>query len=176
MDGGGRAVEAEPSHQYFVTFCCCATEGSKGAVWQNGVCYGRAHEAKVCYWIPPCGKNGTHWHSLMLVEHWWRTNSGCEHGEVEVGGAFQHWWQWYGRQAALQMAMQIFTSTACWLLFIAGEIASLMVVTILRNSVELREFALSNSVIVLFVSVVVSREINRKCFFQSTLGVTYMLN
>ena len=34
---GGMAMEAEPSHQYFITFCCCATDGSRGAVWQNGV-------------------------------------------------------------------------------------------------------------------------------------------
>jgi len=29
---GGMAVEAEPSHQYSVTFCCHATHGSRGAV------------------------------------------------------------------------------------------------------------------------------------------------
>ena len=37
-------------------------------------------------------KNCTHWHSLMLAEHLWRPNSGCEHGE-EVGGGFQLWQQ-----------------------------------------------------------------------------------
>ena len=31
MDVGGRAVEAEPSHQYFISFCCCVTDGSRGA-------------------------------------------------------------------------------------------------------------------------------------------------
>jgi len=29
---GGMAVEAEPSHQYSITFCCHVTDGSKGAV------------------------------------------------------------------------------------------------------------------------------------------------
>ena len=29
----GMAVEAEPS----VTFCCCVTDGSRGAVGQNGI-------------------------------------------------------------------------------------------------------------------------------------------
>ena len=91
-DVGGMAVEVEPSHQYSITFCCCVTDGSRGAVWQNGVWHGSAYEAKVCHWIPPCRKNGTHWHSLMLAEHLWRPNSGCEHSEV-VGGAFQQWWQ-----------------------------------------------------------------------------------
>ena len=54
---------------------------SRGAVWQNGVGHGR------CHWIPPCGKNGTRWHSLTLAECLWRPNSGCEHSEV-VGGTF----------------------------------------------------------------------------------------
>lgn len=33
----------------------------------------------MCHWIPPCGKNGTRWHSSMLAEQFWRANSGCEH-------------------------------------------------------------------------------------------------
>ena len=33
-------------------------------------------------------KNGTHWYSLMLAEHLWRLNSGCEHSEV-TGDVFQ---------------------------------------------------------------------------------------
>ena len=35
-----------------------------------------AHETKVCQWIPPCGENGTHWHSGMLAECLWRPNNG----------------------------------------------------------------------------------------------------
>jgi len=31
-DVGGMAVDIEPSHQYSITHCCCATEGSRGAV------------------------------------------------------------------------------------------------------------------------------------------------
>ena len=27
-EDGGEAVEVEPSHQYLITFCCCATDGS----------------------------------------------------------------------------------------------------------------------------------------------------
>ena len=37
VDVGGMAVEAEPSHQYSVTFCCHVTDGSGGAVRQNGI-------------------------------------------------------------------------------------------------------------------------------------------
>jgi len=60
------AVEVEPSRQYSVKFCCRATDDSRGAVWQNGVWHGSAYETKVCNWIPPCGKNCTHWHSPTL--------------------------------------------------------------------------------------------------------------
>ena len=31
-DVGGTAVGVEPSHQYSVTFYCCVTDGSRGAV------------------------------------------------------------------------------------------------------------------------------------------------
>ena len=36
-DVGGITVEAEPSYQYSVTFCCHVTDGSTEAVRQNGV-------------------------------------------------------------------------------------------------------------------------------------------
>ena len=64
---GGMVVQDEPSNQYFVICCCCVTDGSRGAVWQNGNWHESAYEAKGCHWIPPCRKNGTHWHSLMLA-------------------------------------------------------------------------------------------------------------
>jgi len=72
-------VEVEPPHQYSITFCCCETDGSRGAVWQNGVWYGSAYVAEVCHWIPWWRKNGTQWHSSMFTESFWRPNSGCEH-------------------------------------------------------------------------------------------------
>ena len=91
--GGGMAVEDEPSHQHPTTVCCCVTDGSREAVWQNGVWHGTANEAKVCHWIPSCRKHFIHWHSSTLAERFWRANSGCERNEV-MGGAVQHWWQW----------------------------------------------------------------------------------
>ena len=36
-DVGDVAVEAEPSHQYSIAFCCCVTDDSRGTVGQNGV-------------------------------------------------------------------------------------------------------------------------------------------
>jgi hypothetical protein len=56
-DVGDMAPEVEPSRQYSVKFCCRATDDSRGAVWRNGVWHVSAYEAKVCNWIPPCGKN-----------------------------------------------------------------------------------------------------------------------
>ena len=47
-DDGDMAVEVEPSRQYSVTFCCRATDDSRGSVLQNGVWHGSAYEAKVC--------------------------------------------------------------------------------------------------------------------------------
>ena len=94
---GGVTAEVEPFHQYSITFCCCVTDGSRRAVWQNDVWHGSVYEAKVCNWIPPCRKNGTHWHISML----WRLNSECEHSEV-VGGVFQQNRQQHERQAMFQ--------------------------------------------------------------------------
>ena len=88
---GGMAVKVEPSHRYCIRLCCFVTDGSRGAVWQNGIWYGSAFEAKVWHWMPPCGKNGTHWHSWIHAECFWRPNSECEHSEV-VGGVLQQQW------------------------------------------------------------------------------------
>ena len=85
---GDTEVEAEPSHRHPIAFCCCATDGSRGAVWQSDIWHGSADEVMVCHCIPPCGKNYIHWHSSTISEYLQRPNSGCEHSEV-VGGAFQ---------------------------------------------------------------------------------------
>ena len=81
VNTGGMAVKVEPTHQYSITCCCRVTDGSREAVWQNGIWHGSAYGAKMWHWIPPCRKNGTHWHSSMLAESLWRPNSGCEHSE-----------------------------------------------------------------------------------------------
>jgi len=72
-DISGIAIEVEPSHRYSVTFCCCVTDGSRGAVWQNGVwrgstCQALPCEAKMCHWIPPCRKK---WHPLTFISACW---------------------------------------------------------------------------------------------------------
>jgi len=127
-DVGDTAVEAETSYQYSITCCCCMTDGSRGASWHNGAWHGSAYEAKVCHWIPPCGKNGTHWHSLTLVERWWRPKTGCEYNEVVV-----HSNSGYSDNGS-PLLVQIVMSTTCTLSFIAGKNAYLMVVIMLKNS------------------------------------------
>mgnify|MGYP001853103825 CR=1 FL=1 len=64
----GMAVEGEPSLQYSITFHCHVTDGSRGAVWQNGIWRGSTYEAKVCHWIPPRGKK---LHPLTLINTCW---------------------------------------------------------------------------------------------------------
>ena len=91
VDVGAMAVQLEPSWQYplhVVAIWRMAAEGH----WQNGIWHGSVNEAKVCHWNPPCGKNGTHWHSSTFAEHLWKPNSKYEHNAA-VGDTFQQWWQ-----------------------------------------------------------------------------------
>ena len=66
-DVGGMEIDAEPSHRYSITFCC-VIDGSRGAVWQNGVWDGSVDEAKVRHWNPSCGKK---WHTLTCISICW---------------------------------------------------------------------------------------------------------
>jgi len=62
------------------------------------------------------------------------------------------------------------TSMACRLIFIPAENAELAVVTAGKQQIPSYK-TLSNSVIVLFVAVVVSMDINRRYYFQSNLYI-----
>ena len=66
-DAGGTDIGAEPPHQYPITFGCCVTDGSQGAVWQNGAWSGSVHEAKVFLHFSMWKKmepSDIHWHLL----------------------------------------------------------------------------------------------------------------
>ena len=80
------------SHQYSVTFCSCVTDGSRGAVWQNGVRHGSAYEAKVCYieflHVEKMAPIGIQWLSLNVSE-----DQTVDVSSDVVGGAFHQWWQ-----------------------------------------------------------------------------------
>ena len=66
---GGMVLEAVPSSQYFIMFYCHLTDGSRGAVWQNG---GSVYETKVYHWILHVEKKnaptGIHWHFWTFME------------------------------------------------------------------------------------------------------------
>jgi len=76
------------------------------------------------------------------------------HGDQSVDVNTARWWvvhfssdNSYGGSPLL---VQIFMSMACWLLFIRGQNAELMVVTTLKSSFVAETFALSNGVTVHF--------------------------
>ena len=119
-DIGGMAVEVEPSHQYSITFCWCVTDGSRGAVRQNGSDVGVEMKQRGMIEFLHVEHMAPTW---ALVERLWRPNSGCEHSG---GGTFQ--WQWVISAAAC------FGEHSMQLSFIAGENRQLVVVTALRNS------------------------------------------
>jgi len=67
--------------------------------WQQRDSQTKWHLTWKCIWSkgvslnPFMWKNGTHWHSSMLAERFWRLTSGYEHSGAK-GGTFQQWWQW----------------------------------------------------------------------------------
>jgi len=65
----GLVVETEPLHQYFITFCCYVTNGSRWTVWHSDIWHGRVCETKVWNWIPSWKKiapSGIHWCFLNI--------------------------------------------------------------------------------------------------------------
>ena len=109
VDVGGTAVEAEPSCQYAVTCWCCVTDGSRGALWQNGVWHRSVDEAKVCHWISSCRQK---LHSLTFI-CWCLLNvSGDQTADVST----MRWWM-----GGSLLLVQIVLSAACRLLFTAGK-------------------------------------------------------
>ena len=104
-DVGGVAVEVETSHQYSITFCCCATDGSRGAVWQNGVWHGSVYEAKWGELNSSMQKKGHQSTFLKTCRMFMETKLRMS-AQQEVGGEFQQWW-W----ATFQIAMHRSHST-----------------------------------------------------------------
>ena len=72
VDVGCVTVEVESSHQYSIVFCCCVTDGSRGAVWQNNIWCRSAYEAEVWNWISSWRENGIHCHPSTFAECLWR--------------------------------------------------------------------------------------------------------
>ena len=119
-------------------------------------------------WIPPCGKNGTHWHLLMLAE--------CFRNQTVDVSTVRQWVVRFGSGDSDMKDKLCYgwpcTAVTPWneeLLFIAVENAQLIVVTMLKNSVCTWEFALPSSVIELFVSVI-SMGINKEALLLEQPG------
>ena len=68
MDIGGMAIEVEPSHQHVIMFCCCVTDGSRGAVWQNGIGQKVLKEQRGVIEFLHVKKK---WHPLTFIDACW---------------------------------------------------------------------------------------------------------
>ena len=96
--------------------------------------------------------------SYTGIHHWFL--NACRDLIADVSSV--RWWVIWKTH---WVAMWVLMSATCRLIFISGKNAHLMVMAVFCNW----EFALSNSAIVLFVSVVLSMEINRIHCFQNYL-------
>ena len=157
VDVGGMAEEVEPSHQYPVMFCCHVAGGSREAGW-----HASADETKVCHLIPFCGGkivpidirqcllnvSGDQTVDVSAV----RCGGWCASAVVTTRVGHLHCcrflWEWH---AGLVHCCQkcVANGGDCWKVVFCGI-----------------EFSLLNNVIVLFVSAVVSMEINRSVWKQ----------
>jgi len=99
-DIGGKEVEGEPSHQYSITLYCYVTDGSRGAVWQNGLNM-EAHMKQSCVteYLHAEEITPTDTASWMFMD----TISGL-HSEA-VGDVFPQWWQQRERKAMFWSVM-----------------------------------------------------------------------
>ena len=153
------AVVAKPCHQHSVTCCCRVTDGSRGAVWWNGIWHGSAYEAQVWNWIPPCRKIASvdiHWCLLNVYR-----NQSVDIGTVRwvvyfsngdnsvrdkpcSGWLCRFWWAWHAWSRSWLMKIHSWWYGLCWKRVFCSW-----------------EFALSNSIIVLFL---VSMGVDRHYF------------
>ena len=108
---GGMAVEDEPFHQYSITFCYCATDGSRVAKWPNGVWHESVNEAKVCHWIAEkAASTNIHWHLLNVYED--------QTMDVSTMRPWVVCFSSVNSNGVSPPLMQVFMSAACRLLFI----------------------------------------------------------
>ena len=157
MDVGGMAVEVEPFHWCSITFCSCATNSNGGTIWGKW-----CPTWKLWNSIPPCRKNGTQWHPLTLAEQLWGPKSGYEYSEM-VGGAFQRWWQ---QQQVASTGADFYKHFMQALIHHWWKLCSYWWWLCWKIVFCCWGLVLSNTV-TLFVSVVISTEINRRYYFWS---------
>jgi len=117
MSVDGMEVEVEPSHQYSITFCCCETDSSRGAIWQMASWHGNALWSKGMELNSSMWKKK--WHPLpFIVTFWvfietkrwmwaqwvsgcafqwrwqWVTSTGADCYECSMQALVHHWWQY----------------------------------------------------------------------------------
>ena len=153
-DVGGMEVEDEPSHQYPITWCCCVTDGSRWAsdmeVWMKERCVTECH---------PLTFSDACWMFMETKQWMWAQWGGgwCISAEViaAVGRFHLDWflWTWHAGSCSLMVKMHSYGWWLWKIVFCSWG------------------FALSSDVIVLFASVVVAMEINRRHYFWSDLRI-----
>ena len=92
-------------------------DGSREAVWQDGMWHGSVSEAKVCSYIPPCGKKTA---PTDIHQHFLNT-----YGDQTVDVSTARWWvvcfSSGDTDSGLPPPVQIFMTAACRFLFMADE-------------------------------------------------------
>ena len=96
-DVGGTAVEIEPSCQYSITFCCCMTDGSRGAPTDIHQCLLNAYGDQSVYvsivrqWVMPFSSGSSNSRSppaLQFSEHSMQALVHCWHESILHGGDY----------------------------------------------------------------------------------------
>ena len=168
VDVGGMAVEVALSHQYAIMCCCCVADGSREAPWHSGIWYESADKANGRNGIPLWRKK---WHPLTFTAACWmlmRTK--------------QWMWAQWGGGWCISAVVTATVDHLHWCRLLraqhAGSCSSLVKINSYRWWLCWKivfcswGFAQSSSVIVLFVSVVVSMEINRSITFRAIYAHT----
>ena len=163
-DVGVVAAEGEPHHQYPIAFWCCVIDGSRGAVGKSDCLTWK------CIWSKDMPLNFSMWkklHPLAFTDTCWmfmRTKQWV-------------WAQWGGRWCISAVATVGHSSGAdfygCTMQALVHWWQKWMAdgVDCTEKECSAAELALSNSIILLFVSVVISMEINRRHYFWNNLYV-----
>jgi len=119
-----------------------------------------ACEVKGYHWISPCYKNSTHWHSLTLAEQGDQTVHVSTVRQGVMYFSSDNKWQYRYRFLQVWLTDLVHHWWKC--------ITNGSDCVEKRSSVD-ENLSVSNSVIVLFGSIIVSMEINRRHCFQNNL-------
>ena len=166
------AVVVKPSCWYPIRICCCVTDGNRGAVWKWQLIL-------KCIWSKGASPNSSmwkKWHPLTFTDACW----------MFMETKQWMWAQWCSGWDISAM-VTVTVGHLCWCRFLQVQHAGSFPLLVKMHRYWWWlcwkivfcswEFSLPSSVIVLFLSVVDSMEINRRHYFQSnlqTLSVYYL--